>query len=182
MDKIFCIGLNKTGTTSLHHAFQILGFNSVHFRDDNRNNIKKLLANNYERGGDILHGLEDYDCFSDWDSYTYTGRIAKRMHEQYPDAKFILNTRDIDTWIHSREKHVLNNIANNQGKTDWLEVDKPLWKKEYIEHHAEMREYFQGNKNFIEFNVAAGDGWEKLCNFLNLDIPTVSFPKSNVRK
>jgi hypothetical protein len=32
--KIFCIGLNKTGTSSLHEAFQVLGINSVHYKDD----------------------------------------------------------------------------------------------------------------------------------------------------
>ena len=29
--KVFCIGLSKTGTRSLHDALQLLGFRSVHW-------------------------------------------------------------------------------------------------------------------------------------------------------
>ncbi|MGY0649987.1 MAG: sulfotransferase, partial [Paraglaciecola chathamensis] len=30
--KIFCVGLNKTGTSSLHDAFLMLNIESVHFK------------------------------------------------------------------------------------------------------------------------------------------------------
>ena len=41
-EKIFCIGINKTGTTSLDEAFKILGFKSVHF-NCNKGNIKNII-------------------------------------------------------------------------------------------------------------------------------------------
>ena len=34
-EKVFCIGLNKTGTSSLHRALTILGYNSVHAKTQN---------------------------------------------------------------------------------------------------------------------------------------------------
>ena len=40
--KIFCIGLNKTGTTTLHEAFLILGVSSVHYECD-AGNIKEII-------------------------------------------------------------------------------------------------------------------------------------------
>ena len=56
--KIFCIGLNKTGTTSIHIALQILGFNSVHHRDSSGKSIKAIIKNNYDNNLDILKGIK----------------------------------------------------------------------------------------------------------------------------
>ena len=46
-EKVFCIGVNKTGTSSLHQALQILGYNSVHYLNDKNNNIKAMIEKNY---------------------------------------------------------------------------------------------------------------------------------------
>jgi hypothetical protein len=108
--KIFCIGLNKTGTTSLHDAFKILGLKSAHYKDDKGNNIKDVIQNNYLEGNNILKELEEYDVFSGWDKAPHSIDIFKEFDKQYPNSKFILNTRDINSWLDSREKHVLRNI------------------------------------------------------------------------
>ena len=55
-NKVFCIGLNKTGTTSLNVALKILGFNSVHYIHNGKN-IKNLIEDNYLKGLDIMKGL-----------------------------------------------------------------------------------------------------------------------------
>ena len=89
--KIFCIGLNKTGTSSLHEAFSILGLKSVHFMDDEGNNIKDIIERNYLAKANIIKGLEKYDAFSDWDKFPYTVDIVKEFDKQYPGSKFILN-------------------------------------------------------------------------------------------
>ena len=43
--KIFCIGLNKTGTISLHEALEGLGFNSLHWGGQpSRQAVERAIA------------------------------------------------------------------------------------------------------------------------------------------
>ncbi|WP_434036019.1 sulfotransferase family protein [Formosa sp. 4Alg 33] len=184
-NKVFCIGLNKTGTSSLHEAFNILGLKSVHYKDDHGNDIKEIILNNYLSGHDILKGLEAYDAFSDWDQEQYTIEIFKAFNEQYPGSKFILNTRDLKGWLDSREKHVKNNQIKKrkdpQADIVWLDIDREAWETQFKKHYQEANAYFKGRTdNFLVFDVINGDGWETLCPFLNVPIPNVPFPKKNV--
>lgn len=45
--KVFCVGLNKTGTSSLYVASKMLGLKSVHWKDDNGINIKTRIEENF---------------------------------------------------------------------------------------------------------------------------------------
>lgn len=185
--KIFCIGVNKTGTNSLHQALQILGYNSVHYLDDSGNNIKAMIEQNYLQGHAILKGLEQYDAISDWDYPTHAINIIKAFDEQYPNSKFILNTRDIDSWMNSRRNHVLNNQLKKKKDPDspepgleWQIFDVDAWKKEYEERHREVLTLFENRKNdLLILNIYDGDGWTKLCHFLMQPIPNIPFPKIN---
>lgn len=183
--KIFCIGLNKTGTSSLHKAFEILGFKSVHCLDDEGNNIKDIIQENFLAGDNILKGLEQYDAISDWDMAPHTSEIFKEFDKQYPDSKFILNVRDLESWLDSREKHVKRNQERKRKKPKenikWLTIDRDAWEIHFKAHYDEVYNYFKGRKNdLLVFDVTKDDGWDKLCPFLNLPIPNVPFPKKNV--
>jgi hypothetical protein len=183
--KIFCLGLNKTGTTSLHEAFKILGFKSVHYTDDEGNNIKEIIENNFLAGDNIIKGLEGYDAFSDWDRPPHTVNIVKEFDKQYPGSIYILNTRNLDDWLNSREKHVRKNQERKRKNPDedigWLKIDRTGWENEFNSHYNEINKYFEGRKDdLLVFDVTKGDGWEKLCPFLDLPIPTAPFPKKNV--
>lgn len=185
MKKIFCIGLNKTGTSSLHKAFQILNIKSVHFIDDKGNNIKDIIINNYLAQNDILKDLENYDAFSDWDRTPYAISIFKEFDKQYPNSKFIVNSRDIKSWLDSREKHVRKNKERKKKYPNedivWLEIDIKAWKNEYETHYNEVYSYFKDReKDLLKFDVTKGDGWEKLCPFLGFPILKIPFPKQNI--
>ena len=183
--KVFCIGLNKTGTTSLHLALEKLGYNSVHYEDDQGNNIKEIIQDNFLKGKNILEGLEHYDAFTDWDNSSNTVEIFKEFDRQYPNSKFILNTRDLESWLDSRERHVLKNQQTVRDIPDsgltWLEVDREGWTQHFKEHHREAKEHFKGRPDdLLVIDVVNGDGWEKLCPFLGVPIPRSPFPKRNV--
>lgn len=184
-NKIFCIGLNKTGTSSLHAAFEILGLKSVHFRDDEKRNIKDIIENNYFNEINIIEGLTHYNAFSDWDRYPTTIPIFKEFDKQYPNSKFILNIRDLEPWLKSRVKHVERNQQvmreNPSRNLTWLTIDIEGWTKEYNLHYNAAFEYFKDRPNdILTFDVTKGDGWDKLCPFLDLEKPNIPFPKKNV--
>ncbi len=184
--KIFCIGLNKTGTTSLHKAFEILGYNSVHY-SSKEGNIQNIIANNYKDNQLLLKSLEHYDVILDWNDESILD-LYKVFDQQYPNSKFILNTRDLGGWINSREKHVLNisdleNLQKKYPEHTWYNIDKAAWEKLYHQHHKSVKDYFKNRPNdILEFNLFEGDGWEKLCGFLNIDQPPVTFPYANKRQ
>ena len=90
--KIFCVGFNKTGTSTLDALFkEQLGYNSVH------NNTEWT----YWTFSAQDRRLNDYDAFSDGES-AFIANLKKR----YPDAYFILNTRPLKSWVSSRHKAV----------------------------------------------------------------------------
>lgn len=155
-NKVFCIGLNKTGTSSIHIAFQNMGLTSFH-------------GGSYD---------ERIDCFSDGRYYKY----FKEFDQIAPNSKFILNTRNLKSWIMSRIKH----CQYVGPMPDWegdkvCNVNRILeWIKQREELHLEIKEYFKNrNSDLLIFDVCAGDGYEKLCNFLELPVIPKSFPKKN---
>lgn len=185
MNKIFCVGLNKTGTTTLHKAFEILGLKSVHYMDDEGNCIADEIPANYLAGDNILKGFEKYDAFSDWVKGPHAFNIVKEFHKQYPDSKFIVNIRDLESWLDSREKHVKRaqekKRKNPEAVLPWLEIDREGWEIEYKKYYPDVTAYFKTeNINFLLFDVVNGDGWDKLCPFLGLPIPAIPFLKENV--
>ncbi len=182
--KIFCIGLNKTGTSTLHKAFEILGLKSVHYMDDKGNNIKEIITTNFLEGNNILKGIEKYEVYSDWDQAPNTVAIFKEFDKQYPNSKFISNTRELQSWLDSRESHVKRNqenkLKNPELDVKWLKIDRKKWENQYNSHYSEIKNYFENReKDLLVFDVVGGDGWEKLCQFLDLPIPNISFPRKN---
>jgi O-antigen biosynthesis protein len=175
--KIFCIGLNKTGTSSLHQALQTLGFRSLHLGGPEVPiGVKRAM----DEGLGLLHYLGDHDAFSDiW-------RLSERfdlLDRQYPGSKFILTIRDLDEWLDSRRRHVERNVERKAaGRYDggFLTVDIEGWTRQYHEHHAHVLDYFADRPDdLLVMNVVRGDGYELLCPFLGVDVPAGPFPWSN---
>lgn len=93
--KIFCIGRNKTGTTSLKKALKDLGY-----RVGVQSKAELLLAD-YSKGKwkSLIKYCKTAEVFQDAPfSWPYTWLI---LHEHFPGAKFILTTRDSEDWYRS---------------------------------------------------------------------------------
>lgn len=192
--RVFAIGLNKTATSSLGLAFQRLGYTLFEGPMEFHLAVQKALDENREP----LYYLSDYTAFEDifvpmgytgphaarWASLEFKESIIRAMHKKYPKAHFILNLRkDIDAWIDSRTKHVERNRNNKEyinRDYKWIDIDAYAWRREYEEHHA-MVSRLSRELGFplLEFDICAGDGYEKLCPFINKDIPRKAFPDVN---
>jgi hypothetical protein len=175
--KIFCIGLNKTATTSLHQALETLGIRGLHWGGPaTGDRIERALA----EGRPLVDDFAGYDAFSDIQVLSDNFELLDR---QYPGSKFILTTRDLEGWIESRRSHVLRNAARNQRGQydgDFLTVDEAAWAKQYHEHHTRVRAYFADRPgDLLVMDIVAGDGYEVLCPFLGLPIPDEPFPWSH---
>lgn len=176
--KIFCIGLNKTGTRSLHDALTELGFRSLHWGGPE---VRRTIERARSEGRPLVEDLDEYDAYSDIE------RISENFDLidcQYPGSRFILTTRDLGQWLESRRQHVEANQARTaQGAYDgnFLTVDTDAWCDEYVTHHARVLDHFAGRDDLLVMRIADGDGYDKLCAFLGVAVPDRPFPTHGVR-
>lgn len=171
--------MNKTGTKSLEAAVEILGFTTA----DTGKQTSSLMLHALEEGRPLLDLCPPRVAAAD--AYFDCRPIERNfdvVDSQYPGSKFILHTRDLEGWLESREKHVLRNqraAAEGAYHGSWLKVDRETWTREWHEHHRLVRDYFAGRDDFLEFDIAAGDGWETLAPFLGCPVPDVPMPWEN---
>jgi hypothetical protein len=173
---VFNIGLNRAGTTSLTEALGILGIETLHHKH-NGIRLFDLMQQNLRLGYRVFYGLDHlYRGFSDFAGQYF----FKLIDQQYPGSKFILTTRDLDTWLDSRERKVRKNLANPDYRYHFRSVNRQGWAEEYHAFHRAATEYFADRDNdFLILDIPSGEGWEKLCTFLDKPMPTALFPKRN---
>lgn len=183
--KIFCIGLSKTGTRSLHEALQILGYHSVHWGGPDLQTavrrgpeIHAAVEAALREGRPLLDDLEEADAYSD---IIALSRSFDVVDEQYPGSRFILTVRRLEDWLESRRRHVEANVARRargEYEGSFLTVDIESWTAELVEHERRVRRHFEGRPEaLLVMDIAAGDGWEPLCAFLGQPIPHQPFPQ-----
>jgi len=199
MNKIFGIGFSKTGTTSLEEALEILGCKVCRGNWRNTHTFY-LLALYINRDYDEIFRLVNY-----WDAFTdgpWGGTdLYLELYKKFPEAKYILTLRNPESWYQSFEKlitmfdlnidtaltsyhanglfgsayffeHIfgIKSLANNKDKII----------SHYQQHNEEVIRFFKTNPSkFMVFNIMKGDGWEKLCGFLNVEVPSAQFPHAN---
>lgn len=161
--KIFFIGKNKTATTSLHIMFKRSGYRSVHCIAKEGGHIGKRMYDNIEAQREILWGMETQDVFSDLlyakKKLFFDGaEHFKKLYAEYPDAYFVLQTRDTDSWIKSRTKHkkgeFIKRLMTMQRVKTKLEM-QDIWREEKETHEQKVREFFALAKNakFLEYDI-----------------------------
>jgi hypothetical protein len=176
--RVFCIGLNKTGTVSLNDALTTLGYRTLHWGGPE---VRHKVQRARREGRPLLSYLApEVEAFSDIEELT---QQFARLDEQYPGSRFILTVRPLTEWLDSRRRHVeRNQIMHERGEYTgrWLEVDLAGWAADYGRHVAAVRSHFAGrDDDLLEIEITAGDGWALLCGFLGEPVPDVPFPWQN---
>lgn len=172
-NKIFGIGFQKTGTTSLKNALEILGYQVT---GPNEVGNPEITENVYS----IVESLvPQFDAFQDnpWPIF------YKELDVKYPNSKFILTLRDSKSWIKSMVKHF---GQRHHPMMKWIygvgfpEGNEVTYIKRFEDHNKNVQKYFQHRpEDLLILNLIEGDGWEKLCSFLEVDTPNFPFPHAN---
>lgn len=171
--KVFCIGLNKTGTISLHDALKALGYRSLHWGGPD---IAIKIMMSAEAGQPLLTDVGGYDAYSD---ILALSERFDLLDVQYPGSRFVLTTRPIDDWVESRRAHVLRNrerAALGTYTGTFLDIDPDGWRDEFDAHHFRVAAYFTGRDDLLTMRITEGDGYDELCPFLGEPIPAEDFP------
>ena len=175
--RVFGIGFQRTGTSSLAAACGLLGWRCKH--------------GDYRRFPGSLD-LED-DVYQQYDMFCDTPyfHLFEKLDHRFPGSKFVLTRRPVDRWVESLRWLYRKN-------DDWrarLEMrmhqtvifgssvfDESLMRSVYDAHHRRVVDHFRASREqLLEVDVCAGDGWEKLCPFLGVPCPDVPFPHCNAR-
>lgn len=194
--KIFQIGFNKCGTHSFHRLFSDYSLPilpSIHW---NRGYLARDVQENILQGRKPLAGYEAYSVYSDMECFRTKNEqinfvsIAKDYFDlldlNYPNSKFILNTRNIDNWISSRLKHVCDFSPMKYGFTQKLQTPVPyveyhkqaygvdsvddvikIWKEEWHIHHDNVISHFKYGKksrDLLVFDIEQ-DPFAKIQDF-----------------
>lgn len=184
--RIFGIGMHKTGTTTLHHALQILGYDSFHWGTGEAPIIWQEMT---QEGRSKK--LEQWYALSDLP----IPLLYKQLDYAYPGSKFILTLRDEADWLKSVEKL----WDHKSNPTRWLwdvypftnrihrelygqkHFDKEVMLARYRRHNAEVMEYFRNrSEDLLVMNIDTRLGWSWLCDFLRVEHPDVPYPNSNM--
>jgi hypothetical protein len=200
-EKIFCIGMGKTGTTSLEAFFRELGFTL-----GNQNKAEDLLEDWAVRNfTPIVAFARSAQVFQDIPfSLPYTYAFLDRA---YPDARFILSVRDdaeqwyasvirfiiglvgkgrlpteddLKEFVHRHKGWLLHSVKLIYGVCDESPFDKAQLTRVYEGHNAAVQEYFRHRPGaLLTINLREQDAAQKVMEFLGLPYGGETMPHLN---
>jgi len=179
MLKIFGIGLNKTGTTTLGKSLQLLGYSHSSY---NLRYLKQVSRGLYR---DLFRHVALFDSFEDW-PYPLA---YEQLDRQFPGSKFILTRRSsAKVWLTSLESHSMRTDPRIGCDTRILaygwsypQLNPAAHISRYESHLIRVRTYFQNRPNdFLEVCWEEDSSWDTLCAFLDKPQPTLPFPHENM--
>jgi tetratricopeptide (TPR) repeat protein len=193
--KLFGIGLARTGTTSLMRAADLLGFNAAHNVNYFTGEMLRLEdALLFDAMGDVpvctmFEAL--YHLFPNA-RFVYTTRpletwvasLDRHIERRTGSAALRPATHDL---------HGFDPLTAAYGAGDTSNgVMRALLSASLFTGHAShaatraafearMRAFFAAHdpSRLLVFNLFTGDGWEKLCRFVDRPAPSVPFPAEN---
>ena len=199
MLQVIGIGYPRTGTMSLKHALESLALGPCYHMIEvfrHPEHVAFWLAALRDSG----HSSEWRDVFKGFQSTADAPacHFWKPLAQYYPDAKFVLTVRDADSWYESFQTTVYEAMTHPERSPDDAHRDvqdmaRRLILETMFESRFENRDFaiqrFQehneavmatfDSSRLLVFDVA--DGWAPLCEFLNVPVPDVEFPRSNTR-
>lgn len=172
--KLFCAGLNKTGTTTLGAACDVLGLRVTGFSLELTRDIR-------ERGdfGRAFEVAREHDVCQDlpWPL------IYRELDAEFPGSRFILLTRESpERWVDSLKRHTMKarplRLSHKLAFGHYYAHGREREHAEiYRRHNDAVRAHFRDRPDdFLELCWERGDSWPELCTFLELDAPDVPFP------
>lgn len=204
--RVIGAGFGRTGTLSMKAALERLGFGPCHHMMEvvaQPGQIRRWIELAQGRTADWDQVLGGYDSCVDWPSSAYWQELA----EYYPEAKVVLTVREPERWLASMKATILKQQASNRGipgqivggLSNLLGTDLAAFSKmtaltigqrvfnghmgddEYLlkvfTEHIETVKATIPAERLLVFEVK--QGWEPLCEFLEVPVPEEDFPRVN---
>jgi len=194
--KVIGLGLGRTGTYSLKTALEQVGLGPCHHMERVAQNMpvqlplwNALLENptNFEAAYEGMQSAVDWP----------TAAFYKELYQHYPNAKFILTHRSKESWAESFGSTIYKLLSDRENAPapiqEWLNMVVKVIEKtgfsmgldfeglaeRYEAHNKAVRELIPDGQLLV---YQVKEGWEPLCKFLNVEAPTMDFPRTNNRE
>ncbi len=176
-NKIFIIGLPRTGTTSICAAMLELGFTVAHTAYTQKTFDKAQV-------------IADAPIFCDF----------KQLDKYYPNSKFIYLTRSPENWLPSIKQllqRMYTNVSREDGGFNTIlkrcfhstfspftieNIDSEDFLKScYQKHNNEVKQYFfERQQDLLTIDISNPSSYQQLLSFLSLSKEeNISFQKLN---
>lgn len=131
-----------------------------------------------------------------------TAAFIEPLLKKYPGAKWILTERDCDSWYTSVKNTIHQAAASrtpeelaampehkqrtlNMAKT--VVMDGALADRVRFADEEAIKAYFNNHNEWVKNTIPAdrllvmqlGEGWDRLCEFLDKPVPDVPYPRAN---
>jgi hypothetical protein len=185
-------GLGRTGTASAKIALEQLGLgNCYHMGEVWRHPhhfplwVEAAAGNRpWEQLFDGYNAAMDYPACSFW----------RELAEEYPDAKVLLTVRDANRWFDSTQATIMSPAILEWLKaspyramfeaTVWADFGDRINDRDfmlpYFEQRVEEIKQALPSDRLLVYEVK--QGWQPLCDFLDVPIPDGPFPHANSRE
>ena len=198
-------GFGRTGTKSLKLALErLLGgpcFHMLEMFEGKPELFPRWLAKAEGEEVDLREVLAGYRATVDWPSCTYYAELA----ELYPEAKVILTVRDPERWYQSVKKTIYAFSREMAGPpvswvmqvhpTRWAMpqmAERQIWGERghfggRFEDKAHAISVYEAHIEEVKATIpkerllvyALKEGWEPLCDFLGVPVPSEPLPNTN---
>jgi hypothetical protein len=200
--KYFCIGRNKTGTTSLKKAFEDLGYIVGDQRTAEHLYDKHFFKENFEP---ILKYCETAAVFQDV-PFSYF-KLLPYLDERFPASKYVLTIRDdTEQWYQSITRFHAKRFGNNGTTPSYVDLQNATYVRKgfmtrtieahgttkadpynrsimcshYEKHNADVLEYFKNRPDdLLVINLSQAHAYLDFVSFLGVNSPHTSFPWEN---
>jgi hypothetical protein len=189
--KVVGSGLGRTGTLSLKRALEMLGFGPCHHMMEvfPRPESVPLWIEAGKGRPDWDATFKDFHSAVDYPSCKFWRELAT----YYPDARVLHSVRDPEKWFESTQATIFSpNSPAHNAPPPLNEFFGMLFKDfaDKIHDRDFMVDYFKRHTEEVVRTIPkdrllvyeTGQGWEPLCEFLKIPIPTEPYPLVNTRE
>lgn len=185
--EIIGAGFGRTGTLSTKQALEILGFGPTHHMHEvtdtqGQREIWRAIAAGEPPDWDLT--FANYRSMVDWPGSHYW----RELSEYYPQAKVLLTVRSADSWFESVSKTIFPAISTSPDEDSvGVKLIREKIFSNRLDDRAHVIDIYERNIAAVQATIAparlllysVADGWEPLCEFLNVPVPDQPFPRSN---
>ncbi len=202
--KLIGAGLPRTGTLSQKIALEMLGLAPCYHMVNVLGDLDES-----DRWRRVLDGevplaemFEGFEATVDWPgSFFY-----RELIDLYPDAKVLISVRSGESWARSMRETIwgviygnimIRHLSDARRTVDhqwdvYMSMMSEMWARSGLIENADttaeemavaMERYHQGVQDAVPAERllvwSVSDGWEPLCEFLEVDVPDADFPRVN---
>lgn len=193
--QVIGVGVGRTGTYSLKIAINQLGLGPCHHMEE----VLLKMPVQVPLWSTALDGMADwkaiyagYQSAVDWP----TAGFFRELYQAYPHARFILTHRTAESWADSFGSTIYQLLAGKDQAPaemkDWLDMAAAVVARTGFpagHDRAGLIAAFEAHREAVKKVIPAdqllvyqvSEGWEPLCHFLRVPVPSEPFPRTNDR-